>query len=112
MLDELCRNIQYEQFPANTRVFKQGDKGDKLYVVFTGSVAINVQNQLGVVASEVTVVELKRGEYFGERALHDQEPRAASAVTCEMTELVTISNDDYNRILFKKSSCDSLKIRL
>jgi hypothetical protein len=99
-VDQLCRNISIESFDANRLVFRQGDRGDKFYVVFTGKVGIDVTQQIaGRISSEVRVTELARGEYFGERALHNNEPRAATVTALQPTELLTIARDDYNRIL-------------
>ncbi len=57
------------------------------------------QQIAGRISSEVRVTELARGEYFGERALHNNEPRAATVTALQPTELLTIARDDYNRIL-------------
>ena len=80
-------------------VFKQGDEGDALFIVFTGTVDVKVSQYVLGDPIEVTVCELSKGDFFGERALMNDEPRAASVVAQDSVELVRISRDDYNAML-------------
>ena len=80
-------------------VFKQGDEGEALFIVFTGTVEVKVSQYVLGDPVEVTVCELSKGEFFGERALMNDEPRAASVVAKDGVELVQISREDYNAML-------------
>ena len=74
-------------FEAGTRLFKEGEVGDKAYLVVSGMIEIVKQmgeNETMVVAS------LGKGEIVGEMALIDDAPRAASARVVEHAELVII----------------------
>lgn len=63
-------------------VFREGDKGDVVYVVLEGSVDIVVGG---------TVVETAaRGAVLGEMALIDDSPRSASAIAKTACRLVAI----------------------
>ena len=63
-------------------VFREGDKGDVVYVVLEGSVDIVVGG---------TVVETAaRGAVLGEMALIDDSPRSASAIAKTASRLVAI----------------------
>lgn len=57
-------------------IFREGDSGDTLYVVVEGRVIISKQIPG---AGEEALAFLGRGEYFGEMALIDDQPRSASA---------------------------------
>lgn len=98
-VDELCKNMSLESFDIDTTIFKQGDRGDKFYIVFSGACDIKVQslitdshNGLSEMR-EKTLFNCKCGGHFGERALEFNEPRAATIVTTSFTELLTITKN-------------------
>jgi CRP-like cAMP-binding protein len=57
-------------------LFREGDDGDRMYVVLEGRVMIS-KNIPG--AGEEALAFLERGDFFGEMALIDREPRSADA---------------------------------
>ncbi|MCB1035404.1 MAG: cyclic nucleotide-binding domain-containing protein [Acidobacteria bacterium] len=61
-------------------LFKEGDEGDKMYVVLEGRVMIS---KYIPGAGEEALAFLERGDYFGEMALIDRQPRSADAKTSE-----------------------------
>lgn len=91
-------------------IFRDGDPGDHLFVVLDGRVMIS-KNVAG--AGEEALAFLGRGEYFGEMALIDQEPRSASAKAHEEGAVVlAISREVLEGILDiqKVSSLRLLKL--
>ena len=60
-----------ETYEAND-VFHQGDAGNCFYIVERGETSVRVDGH--------EVAKLSRGDYFGERALINNEPRAATIV--------------------------------
>ena len=65
-----------EEFPPNEYIFREGEDGDKMFVVLEGQVMISKQI---TGAGEEALAFLERGDYFGEMALIDQQPRSADA---------------------------------
>lgn len=65
-----------ESFLPGETIFREGDAGDKLYVVAEGEVMIS-KSIPG--AGEEALSFLERGEFFGEMSLIDKEPRSADA---------------------------------
>jgi CRP-like cAMP-binding protein len=65
-----------ERFPAGQVIFRQGDRGDRMYVVVEGQVLIST---LVPSAGEEALYFVERGDYFGEMALIDDLPRSADA---------------------------------
>ncbi len=57
-------------------IFHEGDAGDEMYVVLDGKVMIS---KFIPGAGEEALAFLERGDYFGEMALIDQQPRSADA---------------------------------
>ena len=72
-------------------VFIKGDPGDHAYVVASGRVEIREGGRV------IEVMEV--GELFGEMALIDSEPRSASAVAVDRTELVVIDRQTFERLV-------------
>lgn len=62
-------------YPANTPIVRQGDVGDKFYIIKGGSVNVMKTNENG---EEKLVGVLKKGACFGEQALLHQDKRSAS----------------------------------
>ncbi len=79
-------------FPKNTILFSEGDKTDSLYVICDGKVKVTINDDEG---KEIILSMLGTGEYFGEMALLDDEPRSASIITKETTQLLIISKNDF-----------------
>ena len=65
-----------ERFSEGSMVFREGEKGDKLYIVLDGRVRIS--KFIPGVGEEALAV-LDRGDFFGELALIDDKARSADA---------------------------------
>ncbi len=65
-----------ERFGEGEVIFREGDHGEKMYVVLEGKVMIS-KSVPG--AGEEALAFVERGEYFGEMALIDKDTRSASA---------------------------------
>jgi signal transduction histidine kinase len=63
-------------FPAGQQIFKEGDTGDGLYVVQDGLVQISALIGQG---ERRVLSRVGPGDFFGEMAVLDNEPRSASA---------------------------------
>ena len=64
------------KFAPDEHIFREGDDGDLLYIVLDGRVMISKEI---VGAGEEALAFLERGDYFGEMALIDHQPRSADA---------------------------------
>jgi CRP/FNR family transcriptional regulator, cyclic AMP receptor protein len=84
----LFRNASPTQVhPAHATIFHEGEKGDVMYAIKRGQVAILVEGK----AVDTLGVE----EVFGEMALLEHKTRAATVVTLEETELVEINEPQF-----------------
>jgi len=86
-----------ERFREGSMMFREGEKGDKLYIVLDGRVRIS--KFIPGVGEEALAV-LDRGDFFGEMALIDDKPRSADAKAHEKDATVlSIDRATLNEIL-------------
>lgn len=74
-LKDLAQLFLVEHIRENSYVFRQGDDGDKFYVVVHGRLEARIADPSG---EEKVVATLLDGDFFGELALVKNQPRAAS----------------------------------
>ena len=98
------------RFPPGEVIFREGEDGHEMYVVLDGRVMISKYISG---AGEEALAFLERGDYFGEMALIDNQPRSAEAKAHEGGAVVlAIPREVVNGILdmHKISSLRLLKI--
>jgi CRP/FNR family cyclic AMP-dependent transcriptional regulator len=78
--------------PQNTRLFRQGDKGDAMYLIESGRVRISIRDDD---EQEVTLAELAQGDFFGEMSIIDGRQRSADAQVIEDASLAILSRDAF-----------------
>ncbi|CAL8083933.1 unnamed protein product [Calicophoron daubneyi] len=91
---ELSRCLTYSIYSnSGTVIFHQGDPGNSWYIIYRGSVWVNVEGQ-------GQVCRLSEGDDFGKLALVTGAPRAASIITAEdNSHFLRIEKGDFDRIL-------------
>jgi signal transduction histidine kinase len=77
-LDLLRGSMEVREFPHDQAIFKEGGAGDGMYMVRSGAVQISAVIGEG---ERKALANLGPGDYFGEMAVIDNEPRSASAMT-------------------------------
>lgn len=95
-LDVLARQIVQRHFGRHEIIFCQGDPGDGLHVVASGHVSISRQSPDG---DELILAMYEPGEYFGELALFDREPRSASAIAVDECATLFLSRSAFRSFL-------------
>jgi len=101
-LEKLAEEVDQVNYKAGDIIFNERDRGDALYVVETGSVRIWVWDED---VQEVTLAELKPGEFFGELAVLDRGERSTSATAIVDTHLHRLSSDDFQQFLMEHPDC-------
>lgn len=95
-LRALARQAVRRKYARHELIFSQGEPGDGLYIVDRGHVLITRQNPEG---DELVLSVMDRGEYFGELALFDDEPRSAGAVASADTTLLFLSRTSFREFI-------------
>lgn len=87
--------VKSEEFKKNAVIFDEKAPGDRLYIVVEGRVKIFASSGI----RKKTLAYLEPGEFFGEMALLDMEPRSASSVALEHSELLVIKKKDFQKLM-------------
>lgn len=109
-LSEMADQLQSEHLSAGETVIREGDVGDKFYVIRQGRVAVR-RSKVGTDSPpdgpQQQVAELGEGDFFGEMALETGDPRNASIVTLEDTVLYSLSKEHFQRALAARASFET-----
>jgi signal transduction histidine kinase len=91
VLEEIRHEVKTRRVEAGEVIFEEGDAGDSLYLVGDGSVKISKTGRGG--AQETL------GNFFGEMALLDGQPRSAKATAAKPTLLASVDEPTFQHIL-------------
>ena len=79
-------------------VFYEDESGDVICLIREGQVKVTMISPEG---KEIILSLLGPGDFFGEMAVVDDEPRSATVVATESLELMTIYRNDFLQILME-----------
>jgi len=92
-INDISKALYENCFSDGEVIFKQGEAGDKFYIVKTGEVD-------GVVTGDkAETFRLTRGDFFGERALLKNEPRAATMTAVRQVVCLVLSRQDFQILM-------------
>jgi len=95
-IDLLCSRLRVEHYSPGQVIIRQGERGDRFYILKRGHVEVAQRDERGV--SDV-VNRLDRGDYFGELALLRDAPRNATCRATLPTEALSLSRQDFDRLV-------------
>ena len=84
---------------AGEVIIRQGEEGDKFYLIKSGQVEISIQKDGG---PPLVAALLARGDYFGEIALIKKVPRTATAKAVSDCSLLTLERADFELLMSQK----------
>jgi SulP family sulfate permease len=87
--------LDHRKLAAGERIFAKGDSGDELFIIRRGSVRIVLP--LGG-QQKLHLATFGRGDFFGEMAFLDREPRSADAVALSESDLYVLSRDRFDAL--------------
>jgi CRP-like cAMP-binding protein len=94
-LDRLALAFERHRLADGEVVFRQGDRGDRLYLVESGTVDL-IRADVG---APHRLARIEPGGYFGELALLSDQPRAATGECVGDVELLSIAGRELKRLL-------------
>jgi CRP/FNR family transcriptional regulator/CRP/FNR family cyclic AMP-dependent transcriptional regulator len=96
-LRECAATLRVRRFRRGETIFHQGDPGDSLYIIESGSVKIVLPSPEGEEAA--IIATLSRGDFFGELALLDGAPHSATAVALEIAEMLVLRRERFEALI-------------
>ena len=91
---EICRiadALEPSSFSSDEVVIRQGEKGDRFYII--------VEGEAEVFVDEALVNSLGPGDYFGELALLNDSPRAATIIAKDAMNCIVLDASSFKRLL-------------
>ena len=96
-ISEVISSATLSEFKPNEIIFNEGDAGDSLHLIRSGSVTVSK-----VIGDKTTTLAyLPAGNYFGEMALLNDAPRSATVKTAVATETIVLQGKEFRRLLSK-----------
>jgi len=97
-LDQVGNAMRVQQFEPNQYIVKEGETGSRFYIINEGVVKC-CKASVADPGVEEEMLRLHDQEYFGERALLKEEPRAASVVAVTRVECLVLERSDFTGLL-------------
>jgi len=103
--------MRFMEVGAGEDIIKEGTQGDAFYIVEHGQARVSKLDEHG---ESQDLVTLGPGKHFGELALLDNSPRAATVTALTGVSLLVLARDDFTRILgpMVRSQAPSLTRRI
>ncbi|PFH37518.1 cyclic nucleotide-binding domain-containing protein [Besnoitia besnoiti] len=90
-LEALTHAFKVESYQEREVIIHEGEAAEKFYIIYSGSVS--VQKVVGDAHQEIVV--LNEGEYLGEIAFLNEQPRTASCVAKTDVQLLSLTREDF-----------------
>jgi cAMP-dependent protein kinase regulator len=85
--------LDTHKYPAGSAIIKEGDVGDKFYILESGDAEAFKRGE------DKPLKAYGKGDYFGELALLEDKPRAASVISKSEVKVATLGKDGFQRLL-------------
>jgi CRP-like cAMP-binding protein len=96
-LEACASQLRVRRFRRGETIFHQGDPGDSLFIIESGSVKIVLPSPEGEEAA--IIATLGRADFFGELALLDGAYRSATAVALEATTTLVLRREPFEKLV-------------
>ena len=87
----VAQKMKKKEFPPNTKIISQGEKGDTLYIIKEGIVSCRIGPK--------EIRKLSNNEYFGQNSMLIDVKRGADIITLQRTKCYELSRQDLKEAL-------------
>src|SRR5512145_643912 len=95
VLVRLAQTLKVVEVPAGATLFREGEDGRSMYVVLRGEVEVTKRSHRG---TDARMALLGPGDWFGEMAIVDVQPRSASILALAPTSLLAVTTNDLDQL--------------
>ncbi len=95
-MQDLFRSLKREALPSETCVVRQGDTGERFYLIGSGHLRVISLDGSG---RERRAYELKPGDFFGVQALLENTPQATTITAVTDVVVYSLSKVDFDRFV-------------
>jgi CRP-like cAMP-binding protein len=82
----------------NTVVFKEGDAGEDMFILLSGSLSAFLSQSDG---TQRWLFDVKPGDFFGEMSIIANETRSVTLIAKEDSDVMVLQGIDFYRIIFE-----------
>ncbi len=97
-LEKIAEIAQEQLFASRSLLFREGDPGNTLFIIVSGSVEVSVSAG----EKENVIASRGPGEFLGEMAILESMPRSATLRARDDTRVLVIDGDSFNSILLDR----------
>ena len=95
-IDQIVKNSRFVEYNKGDLLFREGDKGNELYIVEQGTVAISISLPGG---DEKEIATIHSGDFLGEMSIFEDAPRSASCYVKSRTRLLMLNQNEFFRMI-------------
>lgn len=97
-LNAISAFLEARRYKKGQHIFKQGDKGTEMFIVKSGSIRSLAVDRDG---NERDLYDFGPGRFFGEMSIIENEPRSATCIAIENSELFVLEGIDFYRLVWE-----------
>jgi Flp pilus assembly CpaE family ATPase len=101
VLRRLARRLRFVDVPRGTLIAAQGEKGDTLFIIESGSCQLRTETGVG---SSMALLELRAGELVGEQTCVSDDPYQVSVLALEDSVLLALDRQSLYEVVPPGSS--------
>jgi CRP/FNR family cyclic AMP-dependent transcriptional regulator len=97
-IEILLKAAEKKKYRKNKVIFFEDEFGDVFFHIISGKIKVTKISPDG---HEIILSILKEGDFFGEMSLLDNEPRSATAIALDDSELIVLKQENFLSILYE-----------
>lgn len=105
-LNRLSRIGTVRIFKAQEYICYEGQPGEEMYIILKGAVGVYASRPD---ESQIEICRIGKGDFFGEMALIDNQPRSASCIALENVVCAAIGQDKFQQFI---TACPDLAMKI
>ncbi len=94
--DKVIPCFELVSYPAGTVIFNEGEPGDFIGFVISGKLEVKKHTEFN---KQIILAILSKGSFVGELSLFDKQPRSATVIAHEDSQLIILRRDKFESFI-------------